>query len=103
MMERLVESEDPLRGKPDVTAEGMAYHLEAPEGLKAGRQTVQEREAREPDQHRRKVEDRKQMDPQVDPWVEAEARVDPLRKANLREPKDHYPMEGEDPRMALGR
>ena len=42
-------------------------------------------------------------DPQVDPWAEAEARVDPLRKANLKEPKDYYPMEGEDPRMALGR
>ena len=98
-----MESEDPLRGKPDVTAEGMAYHLEAPEGLKAGRQTVQEREAREPDQHRRKVEDRKQMDPQVDPWVEAEARVDPLRKADLKELNDHHPTKGLAPRMALGR
>ena len=39
----------------------------------------------------------------MDPWAEAEARVDPLRKANLKELNDRYPMEGEDPRLALGR
>ena len=76
--------------------------MEAPEGLMAGRQKVQEREARELDPHRRTVEDRKK-EPQVDPWAEAEARVDPLRKANLKELNDHYPTKGRDPRMALGR
>ena len=50
-----MESQYPLLGKPDETAEETAYHLEAPEGLMAGRQKVQEREAREPDRHRRKV------------------------------------------------
>ena len=43
------------------------------------------------------------MYPWVDPQVEAEARVDPLRKADLKELNDHHPTEGLDPRMALGR
>ena len=43
------------------------------------------------------------MYPWVDPQVEAEARVDPLRKADLKELKDYRPMKGLDPRMAPGR
>ena len=35
--------------------------------------------------------------------MEAEARVDPLRKANQTELNDHCPTKGLDPRMALGR
>ena len=77
--------------------------MEAPEGLMAGRQKVQEREARELDPRRRTVEDRKNKEPQVDPWAEAEARVDPLRKANLTGLNDHCPTKGLDPRLALGR
>ena len=77
--------------------------MEALEGLTMGRREARGRVARDQDLHRRKVEDQRLKNPQVDPWVEAEARVDPLRKANLKELNDHYPTNGLDPRMALGR
>ena len=49
------------------------------------------------------MEDQRLENPRVDPRVEAEARVDPLRKADLKELKDYRPMKGLDPRMAPGR
>ena len=103
LKERSVESQYPLPGKPDETAEETAYHLEAPEGLKAEREKAKEREARVQDLHLRTVEEWRLMDPQVDPWVEAEARVNPPRKADPKELNDHCPTKGLDPRMALGR
>ena len=42
-------------------------------------------------------------DPQVDPWVEAEARVDPLRKAILNMMEGTCPKEGPNSRLALER
>ena len=86
-----------------MTVTGTAYRSEAPDGLMMGRRKAPEREARDRDLYRRKVEDQRLKNPRVDPRVEAEARVDPLRKANLKELYDHCPTKGLDPRMALGR
>ena len=68
-----------------------------------GRRKAEECETREPELHRRTVDDRMMMYPQVDPWVEAEARVDPLRKARLNRMEDACPKKGPNSRLALDR
>ena len=56
------------------------------------------RKTREWELHRWKVDDLMLKDPQVGPWAEAEARVDPLRKAILNGLNNHYPTKWEGPR-----
>ena len=68
-----------------------------------GCRKAEECETREPELHRRKVDDRMMMCPQVDPWVEAEARVDPLRKARLNRMEEACPKKGPNSRLALER
>ena len=75
--------------------------MEALDGMTKERRKAREREARDRDLYRRKVGDQRLKNPRVDPRVEAEARVDPLRKADLTGLNDHRPMKGLDPRMAL--